>query len=199
MKLKLIAVAAALWLASIPAHAAVIDFEDLGVAPGTQFDPPDFATVTSGGFDFVHGPRNAFSDLHFPNGSSFSIGGTTELVTHQDFIMTRNGGGAFTLNQFDWGGTFGENATFEVIGQLMGGGTVSQLFSPDGNSATLQTFVLGGSFNNLVSVTWEHFGRWNEQNVDNLVVDAAAVPEPTTLALLGLGLAGLRLTKRRGM
>jgi hypothetical protein len=192
-----------LFAATGQSQAATIDFEDLGITPGTQFNPPDNAVITSGGFDFTNGPGSSIPDLHFPNGSALSISGTTELISHEEGIMTVSGGGTFTLNQFDWGGVLSESGTFTVIGNLSGGGSVSQVFALDGNTATLETFVLPGTFTNLASVTFEHLGgSQGSQNIDNIVVNqqSTPVPEPSALALCGLGvlgLAGYRLRRRK--
>jgi hypothetical protein len=100
------------------------------------------------------------------------------------------------------------NARFvEVLGLLIGGGSVSAIFALDGFAdgnpgapADFQSFLLPSTFQNVASV---HFfgtggldGSLNFFALDNLVVE---VPEPTTLLLLGTVLAGagLRRTLRR--
>ena len=187
-------------LGSVQAQAAVIDFEDLGVAPGTQFEPPDGATTTSGGFDFIHGPLSTINDLHFPRAPhGNAVGSSTELLAHENVIMTRNGGGTFSLSSFLWGSSFVESLSFSVEGTLFGGGTISQTFFPDQDESSLESFVFNAGFVNLVSAKWTHIsGSQGLQNIDDIAVDeTAAVPEPTTLTLLGFGLAGLAARRRK--
>lgn len=188
-------------LLAAPVQAVLIDFEDLGVSSGGQLDPVDNAVITSGGFDFVNGPGSSVLDLHFPNANGLDIGGTTELVSHEEVIMSPNGGGTFTLNQFDWGSRFSEAGTFTVHGDLFGGGTVSQVFALDGNTSTFETFVLPGTFTNLVSVLFEHIGGTQGiQNIDNIVVNTV-VPEPGSIAamlsLVGFGAGAMVIRRRR--
>jgi hypothetical protein len=60
--------------------------------------------------------------------------------------------------------------------------------------------VLGGIVDALSVGTWsssEPSGGWDKPSDVNVQVFGTAVPEPGTLALLGLGLAGLGLSRRR--
>lgn len=190
--LCLLAVFAMAFQAS-PAAAIVIDFEDLGLAPGNTLHPADNATVASGGFDFTNGTLVSHLDIHFGHDTGITIGPTTELTGHEEVIMTKNGGGTFTLVSFDWGSWYDEASHFEVDGQLFGGGTVSQQFFPDQDLTTFETFFLNSSFTNLTSVMWQHYdGNQGVQNLDSIFVsNGLAVPEPSTYAMAALGLAGL--------
>lgn len=194
MRKIIIALFSVLVLSSV-ANAQLIDFEDLGVAPGGQLDPPDNTVITSGGFDFINGPGSSFPDLHVPNGNARSVGGTSEMAAHNDLIMTKNGGGIFSVSSFQFGSTFGETP-FDVVGSLSGGGTVSQSFIPDGNKTTLELFFLGSGFTNLTSINWLHPGVVaGSFNIDN--INTTPVPLPAALILFGTGLAGLVGTRIR--
>ena len=60
--LATVAVAGSILLGS-QAQATLIDFEDLGVAPGSGLHPADGVTTASGGFDF----DSSALHLHFHN------------------------------------------------------------------------------------------------------------------------------------
>jgi hypothetical protein len=89
----------------------------------------------------------------------------------------------------------------DVLGNLQGGGTVSAGFDLGGG---WQTFVLPGTFVNLSSVVLSGsiVGGSSDASLsfDNIVVNGSstsAVPEPSTLALLGVGMCGLLVRYRR--
>ena len=193
--------------------AAIIDFEDLGVAVGTQLNPASGVGVITGGFNYTPGPNNdsGLNDLHISNQETFlAYNGTTVGGSHDDVVLTKVTGGLFSLQQFDFAG-FPTNAevAFTVTGELFGGGNVVVNFTPDGlvdggpgGVVDFQTFFLPGTFVNLTSVTWTHTGAGTAQGLfflDNIGVDGAQapVPEPATFLMIGAGLAALGIWKRR--
>lgn len=110
----------------------------------------------------------------------------------------------FTLNSLDlapWQDAQGVTQA-TLTGTKFGGGTISQIFTLNavnnaskviGNDFT--TFLLSG-FSNLSSLTITHNGSYFLA-MDNLVINAATVPEPSSLALFGLAIAGCAFVRRR--
>jgi len=181
---------------SMSAHAAVIDFEDLGVAAGANLHPLDNTMVSSGGYDFINGPNSDIMDLHIGNNSSNTIGSTTEMLSHGDLIMTNSNSSLFNLTSFDFGSIFSEAPlNFWVDGTLAGGANVTQFFVMDGNVNTFQTFLLNSAFSGLESVNWRYEGGNTAAfNIDNINVDTgsvSSVPVPAAVWLMGSGLLGL--------
>jgi hypothetical protein len=162
----------------------------------------------SGGFNYTPGPDNSsgFNDLHMGNAvSDFPYNGTTVGVSHDDVVLSRVGGGTFSISQFDFAGWPSAELPFRVVGNLFGGGQLFGSFTPDGVSdglggaADFQTFIFGLQWTNLVSVTWVHNGgNQGLFGLDNIVVDQEApVPEPSTMLLLGTGLSAAARRRRK--
>jgi hypothetical protein len=84
------------------------------------------------------------------------------------------------------------------VGSLFGGGTVSQIFNMDGNTSTIEFFLLNSSFGNIVTAQWLMVGgNTGAFNIDNISVNASigAVPVPAALFMFApalLGFLGLR-------
>lgn len=188
-------------------HAAVVDFEDVGVISGAQvvYTSP----VVSGGFEYGIGPlNNYYNDLHINSVTSFPYNGTTVGLTHSDAVLTQVGGGAFSIQSFDFAGFPGYEGSFCVKGSFLEGGTITANFTPDGSVdgiggvADFQTFSLGSEWTNLTKVYWIYSG--DVFALDNFRVDGYArqnvintqVPEPATMLLLGFGIIGLAGVRR---
>jgi len=180
---------------NVAVNAAIIDFEDLGIVSGGQYNPLDNEVITSGGYDFVNGPSSIDNfDLHFPNDNESSIGSSTELLSHGDVIMSKSDGGSFSLDSFDFGAIFGEVATFSVVANLLGGGIVSETFNLDGDSTTSELFTLNASFKHIISAEWLMVGGVQGIfNLDNISVSnesVSAVPVPAALFMFAPALLG---------
>lgn len=193
---------------SMPSSAGVVDFESTGQS-GACGDI--FSSTQSNGFTFTSGHHHICDSTRtdiVANGSNFLL---TEMS--QTINMTKTGGGTFTLNSFDAVEnsllSYTTGSYMRVVGVLLGGGSTTQTFSFDrlfdgpGGVADFQTFALDGAFTNLMSVSFTalnaNFGATASFGLDNLTFDATTtqIPEPGSIALLSLGLAGLGAMRRK--
>ena len=195
------------------AQAATITFEDHAVPSGTA--QPLSGDPTSGGFFF----DMASNVYQFANNSALVDSGSTYVVIEGDPLsqttFSQIGGAPFALTSIDFAewqsdspGSHAYPQQIMVTGNQIGGTTVFATLFPDGifdgpgGQPDFQTFTFGPQWANLVSVvllgTGATTGSLNYFAIDNVGVDtAAAVPEPGTLSLLGLGSAYLFGRRRR--
>jgi hypothetical protein len=180
------------------AAAGIIDFD--ANANGTYF----VGTVYAGGYvaeGSAIGTNYAVDGDGASNGTihldSWINGGVNSIWT-----LTKQGGGSFSLQSFDFGNGYmtwgdGDASSVTVQGITSGGAIVSQSFSIA--QKEFQTLTLSPAFIDLVSVSFDAYGVDNRSAYDNIVVDAPAaqVPEPESLALLGLGLLGVAAARRK--
>lgn len=191
-------------LIAAPADAAVITFDNLGITSGTQLNTAPGVGIVADGFNYTPGPDNSsgLDDLHIDNGQVGPWNGTASGGTHDDVVLTKAGGGTFSLFSFDYAGFQNGEVSFRVVGELQGGGQVFASFTPDGISDNtgpqidFETFLFDSSWTNLVSATWHHpGGNQGLFYLDNIVTDVTA-PEPATASLLVLA-AAAALRRRR--
>jgi hypothetical protein len=187
------------------AQASVINFNDMTGpdtirAYGTQ-------TLTTDGFTFK-GTSSSYvigSDYNGNNDRGFSpYNGTDFYLTYAATTLASATASAFKLNSIDvamWG-NYGAGRTATLTGAKVGGGFVTQTvdLNPLANFSNLTgndftNYSLVG-FDNLSSVTITHnyIGHFA---MDNFVVNAASVPEPSSLALFGLVVAAGAFARRR--
>ena len=193
---------AAITFSAVPALAiaapVTLGFEGL-VANNDQILPA--APYSEAGYQLVNLAPGIYSDGIFGKDASNSNGSATFVFCAYDSTcqagtaMQLSGPQPFSLKSLEIGNwERGQPAgSMELIGTRVGGGMVSALLDL---SDTWSAHLLAG-FDNLTSVEFRGHGVYAVA-FDNLVLDTGhSVPEPGSLALLSLAVAGLGLRGRR--
>lgn len=185
------------------AHATVITFNNLTGASNIVYTP----SLTNSGFNFVGANWSYVTGSDYASQSDsgvFAYNSSDFYMTYQGLTVTSVNASPFKLNSIDLVGWYstaaGNKAT--LTGFKAGGGTVTQTvdlstvangLKRTGNDFT--TYSLTG-FDNLNSLTITHnFSDYLA--IDNFVVNATQVPEPSSLALFGLAVAAGAFARRR--
>jgi hypothetical protein len=92
---------------------------------------------------------------------------------------------------------FASFSVYDAGGNLLGTQTVQGLYSPSSfPEGRVDVAFAGTAAYGTFNFTSE-FGRYIIDNFEGTFGSTEVVPEPTSLALLGLGLAGLGVVRRR--
>ncbi|MBS1189306.1 MAG: motif putative anchor domain protein [Rhodocyclaceae bacterium] len=154
--------------------------------------------VTAGSVDLI---GTGFFDFYPGNGNYVDLAGSTgfggTLTSKQSFAVAS--GGSFDLS-FDLGGS--ARGPTNIVDVILAGTTLATLTLASSAPLALHTYSL---HNNSGSALSGNLVFRNETNgtqgaiLDNVILssNSATVSEPATTLLLGLGLAGLILGRRR--
>ena len=208
--IKTALVSAAIAAASVATPATAATTIDFNTASNGKYFVP---SVTSNGFLAT---ENLNENGATPLGTNISVDsqGPSNGTVHLDswtnngadsiWTLTKVGGGAFSLNSFDFASAaynvYSAASLVTITGTTAANATVSQIFAPVAGG--FQTFTVLPTFANVTSVRFDAFGNLNRSAYDNIVVDAAgAVPEPASWAMmiLGLGAVGFAMRRRQNV
>ncbi len=168
------------------AQAALVTFNNPSLI---DIDPiTNVESYNEAGFTFSGDAASPFLPL---DGIGSGGSGGLFVLANSLLTLTASSGGLFTLQSLDFGLFDLQDTTASPSLLIEGLRADSSLLS--------QTLPLGG-------LTSFGFANWTglqevrfSANTDFVLDNVSAVPEPASLALVALGIAGLAVTRRKGM
>jgi hypothetical protein len=193
LSLKIAAVVAILAV-SAAANATTVNFDSQSTSASDGL-VGNGTTYTESGFTFTSGTANGLLTWGKTSGSNADQGGATlfEDYIGSAIVVTAAGGGSFTLDSFDMADAFNRGSPGSIAFSYNDatGTHAEQLALPGHAGLETYDFNLSGVTSFSLTQTSPYF------QIDNVVFNAAAVPEPGTIGLMLAGLALLGATMRR--
>ena len=183
--------------------SALTSQAEAGVIWTFEQDGPNVTAVVGGSFSVVIGERN-----HLGTGPAFIVDATSMIAVNGNYVGMGAAGTPVVIDPLGptlsvvGSGVFGHigdglywdaslGNTLAAGTDVAGGGTVPSL---TWNGTTLDTIFGGGFFDNGPVTAWT---LDSGASTDTISFVAAAVPEPSSSLLIGLGAFGLLARRKR--
>jgi len=177
------------------AQATLITFDDLEV-PGTSNS--NLPSYSDQGFQFV--PEivafNALASWHQGNGNYNTSAALFNNRTNGVTRLSAIDAALFDLVSIDLDTVYANNGPSPV--EFRAYSSSNALVGTQGLTLTSDgwtTLNFTPAFSGVSYVEWTQTSGYHQ--FDNVLIDEAAIPEPATLALFGIGLAGLGFSRKK--